>query len=183
MTSTHFPKMVDTGHTLASLRFLLCLGIFGLAVGENSENGCDSDHLSTLQTLLQSQEDQREWLVVYSFWLPDDLEWYGCVITVEMERERERGREKRLYIFNRIRNISSDCFEQRFSWTCILNNRYMFFPAVIFVRIDGRACWMIHMQHVQYARQTTLDWSHGHIAGKYTHICHCPLFSMVEDMC
>ena len=31
------------------------------------------------------------------------------------ERERERGREKRLYIFNRIRNISSDCFEQRFS--------------------------------------------------------------------
>jgi len=41
------------------LRFLLW-GIFGLAVGENSENGCDSDQLSTLQTLLESQEDQRE---------------------------------------------------------------------------------------------------------------------------
>ena len=120
MTSTHFPKMVDTGHTSASLRFLLCLGIFGLAVGENGENGCDSDQLSTLQTLLQSQEDQHKWLVVYSFWLPDDLEWYGCVITVEMERERERGRKKGCtyvieYAIFRVIALSNGFFEHVFS--------------------------------------------------------------------
>ena len=163
MTSTHFPKMVDTGHTSASLRFLLCLSV-------PFKPCCKVRKINV-----------SDWLCIHfgcqTIWSDN----YGCVITVEMERERERGREKRLYICNRIRNISSDCFEQWFSWTCILNNRYMFFPALIFVRIDGRACWMIHMQHVQYARQTTWDWSHGHVAGKYTHIC--PLFSMFEDMC